>query len=143
MGNYFIDVYESEKLHAYKCPAGVWTIGKGITVYPNGEPVKEGDIITKQYADVILEDYITKKVMPVIVGMKKNFTQKQKDALVSLIFNIGASAFKRSSLYQAIISDDIKGIFNEWNWISAGGKPLKGLAKRRAEELFWFFEGWK
>lgn len=136
--NYFCDKYEGLKLQAYKCPAGVWTIGSGITVYPDGNPVKEGDIITKEYAEAIQNDYFIKHVDPIIMGMKKKFTSRQKEALESLIFNIGGSAFKKSSLYTAIINDDIKGIFKNWDWIGAGGKVLKGLAKRRAEELSWF-----
>ena len=136
--NYFCDKYEGIRLQAYKCPAGVWTIGRGITVYPDGNPVKEGDIITKEYADVLETDYFIKKVDPIIIGMKKNFTKRQKEALGSLIFNVGGNAFKKSKLYTAILNDDIKGIFTNWDWIGAGGKVLKGLAKRRAEELSWF-----
>lgn len=140
MCNYFIDKYEGERLQAYKCPAGIWTIGQGITVYPDGTPVKEGDIITQEYSRALTTDYFIKNIDPIIVGMKKNFTKRQKDALGSLIFNIGGRAFKESSLYKAIIKDNIKDIFKNWDWISAGGKVLKGLAKRRAEELSWFLE---
>ena len=143
MANYFVDKYEGERLQAYKCPAGIWTISKGITKYPDGSPVKEGDIITKEYSDAMVTDYFIRNIDPIIMGMKKNFTPKQKEALGSLIFNIGGNAFKRSSLYKAIINDDLKGIFTNWDWIGAGGKPLLGLARRRAEELSWFLEGWK
>ncbi len=136
--NYFCDKYEGTSLQAYKCPAGVWTIWKGITVYPDGSPVKEGDIITKEYGEALETDYFIKHIDPVIMKMKKNFTQRQKEALGSLIFNIGRAAFERSNLYKAIMNNDIKGIFDNWDWISAGGKVLKGLAKRRAEELSWF-----
>lgn len=138
MSNYFVDKYEGERLTAYKCPAGIWTIGQGITVYPNGNPVKEGDTITKQYSQALTTDYFMKHIDPVIVGMGKKFTLNQKEALGSLIYNIGASAFKKSKLYTAIMNGDIKGIYSNWDWISAGGKVLKGLAKRRAEELYWF-----
>ena len=41
-----IKKYEGCKLTAYKCPAGVWTIGWGSTIYPSGQPVKSGDKIT-------------------------------------------------------------------------------------------------
>lgn len=143
MSNYFCDKYESERLQAYLCPAGKWTIGKGITVYPDGNPVKEGDIITKEYSEALITDFFIKKITPVINGMGIQFDWKQKEALGSLIFNVGVSAFKKSKLYTAIKEKDIKGIYQNWDWISANGKPLKGLARRRAEELYWFFEGWK
>lgn len=143
MANYFVDKYEGERLQSYKCPAGIWTISKGITKYPDGSPVKEGDIITKEYSDALVTDYFIRNIDPIIIGMKKKFTPKQKEALGSLIFNIGGNAFKRSNLYSAIINDDLKGVFTNWDWIGAGGKPLLGLARRRAEELSWFLEGWK
>jgi lysozyme len=37
-------------LKAYKCPAGVWTIGIGTTIYPTGQRVKQGDVITADQA---------------------------------------------------------------------------------------------
>lgn len=138
MSNYFVDKYEGNRLTAYKCPAGIWTIGQGITVYPNGKKVKEGDTITKEYSTALTTDYFMRNIDPVIMRMKKKFTQRQREAIGSLIFNIGAKAFESSSLYQAILKDDIKGIFKNWDWIGAGGKVLKGLAKRRAEELSWY-----
>ena len=140
MCNYFIDKYEGERLQAYKCPAGIWTIGQGITVYPDGSPVKEGDIITEEYSRALTTDYFLHNIDPVIAKMGKGFTKRQKDSLGSLIFNIGVNAFKKSNLYTAIMNDDVKGIFKNWDWIGAGGKVLKGLAKRRAEELSWFLE---
>lgn len=138
MSNYFIDKYEGEHLNAYKCPAGIWTISKGITVYPNGQPVKEGDEITKEASETLVTDYLIKNVDPVISQMNKNFTRKQREALVSLVFNIGEHSFKKSNLYKAILASDVEGVFKNWDWIKGGGKVLKGLAKRRAEELSWF-----
>lgn len=95
MSNYFINKYEQTRLVAYKCPSGVWTIGDGITVYPDGSLVKEGDEISKEASEALLNDYLIRNVDPVIKGMKKNFTRKQKEALASLIFNIGSTAFKK------------------------------------------------
>ena len=43
-----IRIYEGERLEAYKCTAGVWTIGVGITKYLDGTPVRAGDRITAQ-----------------------------------------------------------------------------------------------
>ena len=44
-GKDLIREFEGCKLVAYKCPAGVWTIGYGSTFYADGTPVKEGDKI--------------------------------------------------------------------------------------------------
>lgn len=138
MSNYFIDKYEENRLVAYKCPAGVWTISQGITAYPNGQPVKEGDEISKEFSEVLVNDYLIKNVHPVIKKLNKNFSRRQKEALESLIFNIGAPAFEKSKLRKAIINNDVEGIFKNWDWIRGGGYVLKGLVKRRSEELCWF-----
>lgn len=138
MSNYFISKFEQNRLVAYKCPAGVWTIGNGITVYPDGSPVKQGDEISVEASEVLLNDYLIHNVDPVIKRLGKNFTRKQKEALASLIFNIGGPAFEKSKLCKAIKKEDYETVFKEWNWIRGGGKVLKGLIKRRAEELSWF-----
>nr|WP_146749937.1 lysozyme [Mucilaginibacter rubeus] len=50
---------EGVVLHAYKDIVGVWTIGIGCTYYPNGKPVKEGNIITQtQCDDLFLNVYV-------------------------------------------------------------------------------------
>ena len=138
MSNYFIDKYEKNYLVAYKCPAGVWTIGRGLTSYPSGDPVKQGDEISASMGEALLNDYLIHNVDPVIKRLDKNFTRKQKEALASLIFNIGGPAFEKSKLCKAIKNGDYETVFKEWNWVRGGGKVLKGLIKRRAEELSWF-----
>ena len=127
--------YEQLRLQAYKCPAGIWTIGWGTTKYPNWKDVGEGDTITKEYADALLSDYLIKNVQPVITRMNKPFTLNQKRALTSLIYNVGEPAFVKSKLYKAIMKDDWVNIFKEWNF---GASQEKGLAKRRAHELFLY-----
>lgn len=128
--NELIKKYEGLSLKAYKCPAGIWTIGYGTTAN-----VKEGDVITLQEAESYLQDYLRNNIkLPEIP-----LTDNQKEALYSLIYNIGQTAFDKSSLKKAILNNDIKEIFKNWDWISADNKPLKGLAKRRAEELYKFF----
>ena len=129
-----IKKYEGCKLSAYKCPAGVWTIGYGTTVYPNGKPVKQGDRVTKEEAEALLLWYIKSKIT-----LPSGLNNNQKEALTSLIYNIGQGAFDRSSLKKAIISKDWKMVYKNWDWVTGGGQFLKGLAKRRAEELLLFF----
>lgn len=129
-----IKKYEGCRLTAYKCPAGVWTIGYGTTVYPNGQPVREGDKISRDEAEAFLTMYI-KQNIKLPTGLNAN----QQEALRSLIYNIGQGAFDKSSLKQAIINKDWKSVYKNWDWVTAGGQFLKGLAKRRAEELLLFF----
>lgn len=129
-----IKKYEGCRLTAYKCPAGIWTIGYGTTVYPNGQPVKRGDKCTQAEADSLLEWYVKTKIQ-LPSGINKN----QAMALQSLIYNIGQGAFDRSSLKKAIVAKDWKAVWKYWDWVTGGGEFLNGLAKRRAEELMLFF----
>lgn len=129
-----IKKYEECRLTAYKCPAGVWTIGYGTTVYPNKQPVREGDRISRAEAEAFLTMYIKQNIK-----LPTGLNQNQQEALTSLIYNIGQGAFDRSSLKKAIIAQDWKAVYKNWDWVTGGGKFLRGLAKRRAEELLLFF----
>ena len=138
--SYAIDLikkYEGLSLKAYKCPAGINTIGYGTTSYPDGTPVKSGDVITKEKAEALLLDYVINKIMPNIrdLGLSSN----QEAALCSLIYNIGAPAFLKSKCYKAIKAKDWETVFANWDWIKGGGKVLNGLIKRREEERYLFF----
>lgn len=133
-----IKKWEGVKTKAYVCPGGVLTIGYGTTVYPDGKPVKENDIITKEYAEVLLLDYVQKNIYPIFKKIPYDLSLDQRRAIASLVYNIGASSFLRSKLFKAICNKDIEGIFKNWDWIKSKNKVLKGLAKRRAEELWYF-----
>lgn len=135
--NYLIKKYEGCRLKAYKCPAGVWTIGYGTTVYPDGTPVKQGDTIIQAKADAMLIDYVYNQIEPHIRDLC--LTDNQREALNSLIYNIGWPAFAKSKCYKAIKARDYCTAYVEWDWIKAGGKVLPGLIKRRAEEKYMFF----
>lgn len=130
-----IKKYEGLRLKAYKCPAGVQTIGYGTTFYPNGNKVQEGDVCTPAEAEAYLKHYVDKHIK-----LPDGLTTNQKAALLSLIYNIGQPAFDKSKLKLAILARDYQKIIQNWDWVKAGGKQLKGLAKRRAEELDYFFK---
>ena len=131
--NSLIKKYEGCYLSSYKCPAGVWTIGYG-TTYINGLPVCEGMSITKDRAETLLNEWIENEVMPYISDL--NLKGKQLEAIISLVYNVGGPAFKKSKLRQAIINKDFETVCREWDF---GFKSkLKGIYKRRVEELFFF-----
>lgn len=139
--SYAIDLikkYEGLSLKAYKCPASVWTVGYGTTVYPDGTPVKMGDTVTKEKAEALLLDYVINKIMPNIRDL--GLTSNQESAVCSLVYNIGWPAFSKSKCYKAIKNKDWETVYKEWEWCKANGKFLNGLAKRRAEELYLFFQ---
>ena len=132
--NKIID-FEGCKLTAYKCPAGVWTIGVGHT-----KGVKQGQKITEAQAISLLkgdllpcENYVNN------LGVCK--TQGQFDALVDFCFNLGTGALGRSTLLKFIrqgkAEQYIRGEFAKW--VKSGGKTLPGLVKRRAWEADRYF----
>lgn len=133
--------HEGLSLKAYKCPAGVWTIGYGNTFYEDGTKVKEGDIITKQRAEellkVIANDFATK----VDALVKPKLTMQQFDALVSFAYNVGTANFAKSTLLKKVNANPndptIRVEFEKWN--KANGKVYKGLVTRRKEEADLYF----
>ncbi len=131
--------FEGCKLKAYLCPAGVATIGFGTT-----HNVKMGDTCTQEQADQWLKADLnaTERTINEFVTVKIN--QNQRDALASFIYNLGAGAFKNSTLCRKLNSGDYQGASAEFmRWIYAGGKPLDGLVKRRTAERALFDEPMK
>ena len=129
-----IKKYEGCRLYAYRCPAGVLTIGYGHT---NG--VKAGQAITQAQAEQFLREDIS-PIEKLLNGMGINFKQQQFDSLVSWTFNLGAANFKSSTMYKKIIAraSDFDITDQMVKWHNAGGKPLLGLKKRRCEEANLF-----
>ena len=132
--NKIID-FEGCKLTAYKCPAGVWTIGVGHT-----KGVKQGQKITEAQAISLLKgDLLPCEKYVNDLGVCK--TQGQFDALVDFCFNLGTGALGRSALLKFIrqgkAEQYIRGEFAKW--VKSGGKTLAGLVKRRAWEADRYF----
>lgn len=130
--------WEGCRLTAYRCPAGVLTIGYGHT----GPDVHPGMKITQAEADRLFEADLAKftaQVSPIIAG--KVTTQNQFDALVSLAYNIGPARLKSSTLLKKVEADPtdpmIRGEFARY--IYGGGKVLPGLVKRRSAEADHYF----
>ena len=132
--NKIID-FEGCKLTAYKCPAGVWTIGVGHT-----KGVKQGQKITEAQAISLLKgDLLPCEKYVNDLGVCK--TQGQFDALVDFCFNLGTGALGRSTLLKFIrqgkAEQYIRGEFAKW--VKSGGKTLAGLVKRRTWEADRYF----
>jgi lysozyme len=138
-----IKSFEGLKLEAYKCTSGIATIGFGSTFYPDKTSVKMGDKLKdKQEAEELFK--LTLQTFEnIISGLFYNVTLKQNqyDALVSLTFNIGVTAFANSTLFKKVkINPNDKTIEAEFNkWINSGGKKSKGLIRRRKDEAKLYF----
>ena len=131
----FIAQEEGLRLKPYKCSAGVPTIGIGSTYYEDGRKVSMTDApITKERAYTLFENVLKHYEMCVYTCTRDDINQNQFDALVSLAFNIGTNALKKSTLIKRVNKDpkgaDIEGAFLMWK--NAGGKPV--LLNRRKRE---------
>ena len=134
-----IKQFESCALKAYKCPAGVLTIGWGNTSH-----AKAGMTCTQAQAYAWLNEDISKTEDIVTDALDGTpVSQNQFDALVSFVFNIGGGNFRKSTLLKKIKAGDSAGAAAEFGrWVYAGKKILPGLVMRRATEKA-LFEGRK
>lgn len=128
--------FEGFRSEAYLDAAGVPTVGYGHT-----KNVKLGDKITEYCAkEYLLQDlYETEQAVNALNVAK---TPGQFDALVSFAFNLGIGRLTSSTLLKEIREGGSKQkITREFKrWIYAGGRPLKGLVRRREWEAKRFFE---
>jgi lysozyme len=120
----------------YRCPGGVYTIGYGHT-----RGVELGDICTKEEAEQYLKEDLRDAEEMVEHLVKVPLKQHQFDALVSLIYNIGAGNFYSSTIREVINSQskDIEEYRKAWMmWVKSKKKVLKGLIRRRTAEFELF-----
>jgi lysozyme len=136
-GRDFIKGFEALRLVAYPDPGTgdkPWTIGWGHT-----KGIKQGDRITQEQAEQFLSNDLAVFELTVNTAIKRPMTQNQFDALVSLAFNIGGSAFSGSTLVKKFNAGDAQGAADEFSkWKNSGGKVMPGLVKRRAAECETF-----
>jgi lysozyme len=130
-GDDFIKHHEGEVLHTYKDPVNIDTICSGHT----GEGVK-----LQQATESICKELRGRDMAVAYAALERHVkvnlqTPERGLALVSFVFNVGEGNFARSTLLKKLNAGDTRGACNElMRWQFAGGKPLHGLAIRRADE---------
>lgn len=144
--------HEGFRANPYLCPAKKWTVGHGLTYYPDtGFKVRPTDKpITKARSlelVAIIVDQTVDLIRKLTPGV--DLEQNQLDALVSFIFNIGMKNFKTSTILRKVKldpnDDSIRLEFMRWNKVTVveNGKTKKvvsnGLSKRRKEEADLYF----
>ncbi|MCU4336347.1 lysozyme [Acinetobacter dispersus] len=140
-GIHLITSFEDLKLQSYDDGVGVWTIGFGTTVYPNGIRVKKGDCCTLEQAKSFFQHDLRRFQSTVNHAVIVPLSQNQFDALVSLTYNIGPTAFKNSTLLKKLNANDYVGAADQFLvWNKGGGKTLKGLVRRRELERDLFLK---
>ncbi len=130
-----IQSYEKCRLRAYKpTPDDVWTCGWGST-----KGVTETTLWTQDQADAAFYADIEWVETCVNKTVTAHLTQNEFDALCSLCFNIGCTAFGSSTLVRQLNAGDYDSAarhFRDWN--KQNHLKLAGLTKRRASEAALF-----
>lgn len=127
--------FEGCRLTAYKCPAGIWTIGYGHTA-----GVKEGDTLpSEEAAKELLEKDLVRYAAEVNRCVRSGkilfpLNQNQFDALTSFCFNCGTG-----NLQKLVTGRDAVTIAEKIPaYNKSCGKVLPGLVKRRQRERALF-----
>ncbi len=134
-----VAAWEGVKTVAYKDIVGIPTVCFGET-----RGVKMGDRYSMDECKAMLGDALVEFEQ----GMRACLTQpdaipdKPYVAFLSLSYNIGTRAFCGSTVARKANAGDIKGACNSIPaWNRAGGRVVKGLVNRRAEEQRICLEG--
>ncbi|MGF7452579.1 lysozyme [Pasteurella bettyae] len=132
-GRNFIKKEEGIRLIAYNDGVNIYTIGIGHTGYVDGIKIKPGMKITKEKAEALFIEDLSKIEEVINNAVIVPLNQNQFDALVSLVFNIGGGNFRKSTLLRKLNVKDYKGSAEQFlAWKYAGGKPI--LLSRRLRE---------
>jgi lysozyme len=139
-----LDENEGFEENAYYDKLGkIWTIGNGLTYYPDGTKVKKGDTITRElnnkYVDSVLQERVAK------LSKYPNWSKlnpNQQATLLDFSFNTGANWNKtdNKNLIEALSNpnkiNDLPKVMASYRM--AGGKVVQGLVNRRerANKLF-------
>lgn len=123
--------FEGCRLKAYKCPAGVWTVGYGST----GPDVREGVVVSAARAEELLREDLRRFEAGVARLVTIPLLSNQHAALVCFAYNVGLGNLCESTLLKKLNRGDYRGAADEFlKWTKAGGRELPGLVKRRAAE---------
>lgn len=132
----FIEAWEGCRLQAYKCPAGVWTIGVGHT-----KGVTEHDEITYEQSRELLRKDIEEVKRGLAPFVNIHVTEGQFIALVSFAFNVGVSyvVHKCPKLMRAVNAGNAEEAARQFLDVNkVNGKELPGLTRRRRAEAKLF-----
>jgi len=133
-----IKSFEGFRANAYPDPKSggdPWTVGYGTTKFPSGRPVKQGDKVTPGQAELYLREDVKKFANSVDALVTVPLKQCQYDALVSFVYNLGATNFRTSTLLKKLNAKDYKGAADEFlRWVSPGSSVEAGLRRRRTAE---------
>jgi lysozyme len=140
-----IKEHEALRLTMYDDSGGACTIGYGHLVHkgrtgtnPKAEAPFKGGISENIASDLLMADTgIAQRAVARFVSVP--LAPYQFDALVSLVFNIGGEAFRKSTLVKRLNAANFEGAARQFDvWVIDNGKRVQGLVNRRAKERAMF-----
>lgn len=137
-GIQFLKKWEGFKAEAYKDTGRVWTIGYG-TIKWMGKPVEQGMKMTEKEAELALQADLAWAQTAVNQLVRYPLTQNMFDALVSFVYNVGETAFRKSTLLRLLNQgrkSEAAKQFERWKFDN--GKVVQGLLNRREAERALF-----
>ena len=133
-----IKEFEGFRSAAYLCPAGLLTVGYG-HLCRREEGYRLGQAISKQTADELLRRDVCYAEDAVRRLVKVPLSQNQFDALVSFVFNLGETTFRKSSVLRNLNANNFeRAMFWLSKYTFADKKKLNGLIRRRKAEIELF-----
>lgn len=124
---------EGEVLRAYRCPAGFWTIGVGLTAASGVVTPKSGMTITREESRRLLRLALERNYAPRVVAALRPTVQHVFDGAISFDFNTGGIA--RATWVGHYLAGRVSEAAKSFSsWTRAAGKVLPGLVARRARE---------
>ena len=137
----FIEELEGFKEYAYLDSAGIWTYGIGFTKTPNGNAVQKYDRISKNDSISFLKNILLSDFQQLNNLVRVPQNEYQYIALLSFVYNVGLTRFRRSTLLSKINKqagkEEITKEFRKW--VYAKGQLIKGLQNRRNKEITKYF----
>lgn len=130
---------EGLRLKPYLCSAGVPTVGYGHT----RKVTLALPPITRAIAEQFLyEDMLEACVAALRASPNLGTSDCRLAAIADFIFNLGAGAYRASTLRRLIRDEDWVGAEDQFaRWVYGGGRKLPGLVKRRQLEATLFARG--
>lgn len=136
--------WEGWSATAYKDVAGLWTIGYGHLINLETENYLLSKTLTVEEGEKLLRQDVERFENAVNNYVKVPITQNMFNSLVSFSYNVGVTAFKKSTLLSVLNNGDYIGAANQlsrWDKATVDGvkQSVTGLANRRSFEQKVFF----
>lgn len=142
----FIAGEEGERLTVYLDNASPpkWTVGVGHLVLASDtvrgqkiHPFGPITVITPEESEMFFARDVAEASEAVDGGVKRLANSNERTAMISLAYNIGATAFRNSTLLKLFNAGDKQGAADQFHrWVYSGDKtkPNPGLVARRQRE---------